>query len=154
MQKRITPIFGLLIALCLCTAALHFILLGAKMPRPKSAPTIHKSVNPSFEFWISDYVRRHEQERPRPRARRLIYTTISAGLGNNLRGLLRAYAFAVLTRRVFVVRWERPYSLHTVLSENAMRRFAFNQLIDVPKGASIRQFHYMRMNKDQLYNTL
>ena len=148
------PILGALIALCLYTAALHFFLLGSVSPKPNDFVAPPQSIDASVKFWVTDYVQWHRQQRRNPKARRLIYTTISAGLGDNIRGLLRAYAFAVLTKRVFVIRWERPYPLWLVVSNNSMATFGFDRRVDVPDGIVVKSFHYMRMNKRQLYDTL
>ncbi len=128
------------LALYICTiaiilAALHFVPV-----QWTTGSTLSTHANPSVSFWATDYLKWHRSERTRPTARRLVYTTVNAGLGDNISGLLRIYAFAVLTRRVLVFRWEKPYSLRTVISREALKRFEYDPIIDRPNGTVVRRF--------------
>ncbi len=156
-SKSANQIRGVFLALYVCTVALVLALLYF-IPVQLGATDVGSPVtthgNPSVSFWVTDYLNWHQKERPRPTARRLIYSTVNAGLGDNISGLLRTFAFAVLTRRVLVFRWKKPFSLRTVVSQEALEQFEYNPAIDRPNGTAVRSFHHLRMDKNEFYSTL
>lgn len=105
----------------------------------------------SHKFWITDYMEWHRINRKSPRARRLIFSPVAAGLGDNLRGLIRSYLYAVVTRRIFLVDWKRPFPLARAIDTSW---YAFDPKVDLPNNASVRSFHFYRMSNRELYSTL
>lgn len=105
----------------------------------------------SRTFWVTDYMKWHKENRKLPQARRLIFTPVSAGLGDNLRGIIRAYLYAVLTRRLLLVDWNRPFPLARAVDTSW---YEFDPVVDLASNSSVQSFHYYHMSYVKFYDTL
>lgn len=70
-----------------------------------------------FRVFIHDYLDFHEQAR-RNGSRRLIFQPQLTGMGDTYGTLIFAYWAAVISRRVFLVDWQRPFPLEDFLQNS------------------------------------
>lgn len=145
MLGAVFVLIGVVQLLLLRHVSPHILAPKMQLQEPKR--------DPSVRFWVDDYLGWHRTQRGRPGARLLIYNTVKAGLGDNIRGLMRTYSFAVLTRRVILVNWVHPYPLASVIGEEPAKMFLL-KASDLEPGEKALEFHYYRMRTSEFYAAL
>lgn len=143
MQKS-CKIFPLLRYLLFILIAV-FLLLGFQillppalsLPRMRFTPRNTLSLldstlasDPAHQFWLIRYLRWHDAHRHSPRTRRVVFRTIGTGLGDHIVSAICVFRYAVLSRRLFLIEWNRPYPIRLILSATARRRFVYQPAID------------------------
>ncbi len=82
-----------------------------------------------IEFWVERYLQWHYKNRDTAK-RGAIFLPVPAGLGDNIKGMINLWGYAVLTNRLFLLDVTTPYPLKEVLSERAIRHFVFDPETD------------------------
>lgn len=91
--------------------------------------------DPALNFWVKRHLLWHDLNRFNTASRKLIFRVIGAGLGDHIKALVAVYGYAVLTRRVLLIDWVKPYPISEVLSKRARRRFVYRAELDGVEGA-------------------
>lgn len=81
---------------------------------------------------VTQYMQWHRQERANPNARKLIWTGHGNkyGLGDRFRGIIHAYLCAVLSGRVMVIKWEKPFPLQVIFESTKHAHAFFDERLD------------------------
>lgn len=115
-------IFCVIILLCLLSPAWE-----QSFRRPEAS---EQNYSEPVDFWITSYLEWHDSQRYNRSARRLIFRENGDGFGDRVKALVAAYGYAVLTKRLLIIRWNSPYPLANILSNRSRERFIFRNDID------------------------
>lgn len=86
-----------------------------------------------LKHFLLDYIEFHKSNRYNG-TRRLVFTPGGTGIGDRFLCMLTAYWVAVLSRRVFLVRWEEPFPLQDFMtSATDELKIFYNHRSDAPK---------------------
>lgn len=86
------------------------------------------------EVIIHQYIRLHKKKRFQPHARKLIWTGNGNkyGIGDRFRGIVHAYLCAVLSERVFIIKWTEPFPLSVIFKSAAGVHVMYDPKLDGP----------------------
>jgi len=116
------------IFLAFSTCVSRFFFVTTKQPKSDDFinSTQCKNSGTAREFWVDRYVKWHSKARKDRAVRRLIFKACRSGIGDNLHGLIRTYAYAVLSHRVLLIEWNEPELMREIMDENSADQFLLN----------------------------
>ena len=106
---------------------------------------LDKVSNDPVEFWVRQYLRFHDENRYNAK-RGAVFLPVPAGLGDNVKGMLNLWGYAVLTGRVLLLDISEPCPLSKVIGEEA-KRFIFQHGVDNNIGSWVGSDVYLSPNK-------
>ena len=156
MHARLFKFYIALFTLVLLYTLTVFFASGSSEHNP--VPVSSRSDSAAVKFWISRYLTWHDANRHNPNARRLVFKQNGAGIGDRVKALIAVYGYAVLTRRLLVIKWNEPYPLADVVDKKSRDRFVFREDLD-SFGLSAKhgldyKFRYFVNMPDSLINLL
>lgn len=95
-----------------------------------------------LEFWVHRYLRWHKTNRHNA-SRVVVFSPAYSGFGDNVRGMVNMWGYAVATNRVLLIRFRSPYPLGTLVSHSTNREFIYDEKED-------RKFGPLAEGKKQL----
>lgn len=95
----------------------------------------------ALDFWVIDHLKWHDAQLDNVASARILVWRArrSAGIGDQIRAMMAAYQYAVLSRRVLRIDWTFPHPLSLLMSDSARKRFVYNGGVDEIREALRRQ---------------
>lgn len=106
---------------------------------------------PDARFWLSDYAAWHTRHR-RIDCRRLIFRTPGAGIGDRFRGLVNVYLMAVVTQRMFLIDWRKPFPIQESFSTSHLSKFVYDPDTGVSESRKLITVTNLKNSLSLLYS--
>ena len=93
--------------------------------------------NRAIDFWVTDHLRWHDSQLDNLSSARILVWSARrhAGIGDQIKSMLSAYQYAVLSRRVLSIHWTFPQPVSLIMSLEARRRFVYEGGADLLRSA-------------------